>query len=260
VGKRGPQSLQMILIADVKFLLSNFCVKFGNMKNEKSMVRIPLWDLPIRIFHWLLVGSIIFSWLSAEWENFFAHYISGLFILTLLSFRFLWGFWGSSTARFSHFIKGMEAMREYMSGFAARRPSYTFGHNAIAALAVLALLLIVGTQVFTGLFASDDILFDGPLRDNVGKNVANFLGFFHEVNFNILLALIALHLVSQIFYFFWKKENLVAAMITGKAKVPSEIAIQAKEQGQARPGSLSTALLCYLPGLMAVLGIYFFNK
>lgn len=230
------------------------------MKEDTSgLVSVPLWDLPVRLFHWLLVLGIACSWLTAELGYMRIHYISGLCIIVLLTFRLLWGCIGSPVARFQHFVKGFGHMHAYMRGLTKRSPSYTIGHNPVAGLAVLLLLLFVALQAASGLFASDDIAFDGPLFDNVPKEVAHMLGSYHELNFNFLLGLIVVHLLAQSFYFFWKKENLVRAMADGYAKVPARVAMEAERKGELRRQKLVYALICLLPGLVLASVIYWGN-
>jgi phosphoglycerol transferase MdoB-like AlkP superfamily enzyme len=85
---------------------------------------------------------------------------------------------------------------------------------------VIVLLLAVGVQAFSGLFNADDVLFEGPFYDNVPESFSDLAGFVHARLFNILLALIALHVLVIAIYLFWKRENLVRAMVTGRALLP----------------------------------------
>jgi cytochrome b len=186
-----------------------------------ELAPVRVWDPYVRAFHWLLVIGIAASWITGENEWMETHYQVGLGVGWLILFRILWGFVGSPTARFTHFIKGPGAVVAYTKTMFARKPSHAFGHNAGGGLMVLVLLLAVGIQAFSGLFNADDVLFEGPFYDNVSEATAKFAGFVHGRLFNILLALIALHVLVIAIYFFWKRENLVRAMITGRALLPS---------------------------------------
>ena len=113
------------------------------MTNEPSTGRVAVWDWPVRIVHWLLVPLIAFSWWSAKAGDLVWHMRSGLVILGLLVFRLLWGFVGSSTARFSEFVRGPATIRAFVAG--TYEPGV--GHNPLGALSVVALLLVLAVQL-----------------------------------------------------------------------------------------------------------------
>ncbi|WP_395022074.1 cytochrome b/b6 domain-containing protein [Dongia sp.] len=188
-----------------------------------DLAPVRVWDPYVRAFHWLLVIGIVASWISGENGWMETHYQIGLAVGGLILFRILWGFVGSLTARFTQFIKGPGAVVAYMKTVFARKPSHAFGHNAGGGLMVLVLLAAVGVQACSGLFNADDVIFEGPFYDNVSEATAKFAGFVHGWLFNILLALIALHVLVIAVYFFWKRENLVRAMVTGRAQLPKGI-------------------------------------
>jgi len=171
----------------------------------------PLWDLPTRIFHWALVLLVASAWASAELGANELHEWCGYSILTLVAFRIVWGFVGSTHSRFSDFVQSPSAVLRYFRGEWTRTP----GHNPAggwSVIVMLALLLIQGT---TGLFNKDDIMFQGPLSHLVSSDTRDALGEVHEVNFNLLLALIALHVGAVMYYLHRRGENLVRPMITG---------------------------------------------
>jgi cytochrome b len=184
-------------------------------------VTIHIWDLPHRLFHWLLAASVIAAYVTAtiggeliDW-----HGRLGIFILGLLVFRIVWGFIGSTHSRFSTFFPTFSRLSAYLKG-----QWHGIGHNPLGALSVIALLAAVAVQVGTGLFANDDIAFEGPLFDFVDKSVSNQLTSLHSTTFYVLLALVVLHLIAIIFYRWVKKTNLVAPMLTGKKEVPVALA------------------------------------
>src|SRR5256885_13842207 len=106
----------------------------------------PVWDVPVRLVHWLLAALIAFSWWSVKNHHTDWHIWSGCAILTLLIFRLLWGFVGSSTARFANFVRGPRAVAGFLRGQWAG-----VGHNPLGALSVLALFAAVAVQVGLGL-------------------------------------------------------------------------------------------------------------
>lgn len=176
------------------------------------MQRLRVWDLPTRLFHWLLAAAIAAAGISGEIGGSVIelHSKIGLFIVGLIAFRLAWGVVGSTTARFTSFVRGPAAIRAYLQG-----KWQGIGHNPLGALSVLGLLGLVAAQVGTGLFANDDIAFQGPLSVLIDKELSDALGEAHEVLFGLLLTLIGLHLAAIAFYVRVKKHNLVKPMLTG---------------------------------------------
>ena len=174
--------------------------------------RIPLWDLPIRLFHWLLAAAIAAAVITANigGNAMVWHGRIGLFIAGLIVFRLVWGLIGPTYARFSTFLPTPGSIGAYLRG-----QWRGIGHNPLGSLSVLGLLLMVAVQVGTGLFANDDIAFRGPLFDLVGKDTSDLLTRVHRIAINLLMTLIALHLAAIAFYAHVKKDNLVKPMIRG---------------------------------------------
>ncbi|HEX6734994.1 MAG TPA: cytochrome b/b6 domain-containing protein [Azonexus sp.] len=174
--------------------------------------RLRLWDLPTRLFHWLLVAAVIAAIVSGQLGGNLIvwHGRIGLALVGLLVFRLLWGLCGSTYARFAHFFPSPARVRAYLRG-EWREP----GHNPLGAVAVFALLGVLGFQVLSGLFANDDIAFTGPLYELVGKELSDRLSGLHHRAATLLYVLLALHLAAIAFYGHVKKNNLVRPMITG---------------------------------------------
>jgi cytochrome b len=206
-----------------------------NTKSTDGVTRQPVWDLPTRLFHWLLVVLIGFSWWSAENDQLDLHIWSGLAVLALLIFRLLWGIFGSSTARFANFVRGPRAVLAYLKNMKAWRP---IGHSPLGALSVLALLAVIAVQVGLGLFAVDhDGFYEGPLAYLVSHDLAEVLTELHEELFNILLVFIGLHIAAILLYRFVLGKKLVGPMVTGKGEVGPGIE-------PMRAGRWWVALLC----------------
>src|SRR3954464_5155943 len=135
-------------------------VPFGDapLSPDEGMPQ-PVWDLPVRLVHWLLAGLIGFSWWTVHHHHTDWHIWSGCAILTLLIFRLLWGFFGSSTARWTSFVRGPRAIVTYLKG-----EWNGTGHTPLGAVSILALFGAVAVQVGLGLIAQDeDGLYAGPL-------------------------------------------------------------------------------------------------
>lgn len=174
-------------------------------------VKQPIWDLPVRLFHWTLAGLIGFSWWSAKNDHQDWHIWSGLAVLTLLIFRMLWGFVGSSTARFSRFVRGPSSVFDYLRG-----NWRGIGHTPLGALSVVAMLGAIAVQVALGLVSEDeDGLYSGPLASWLSPDASERAADLHEDFFNVLLVLIALHVVAILFYRL-RGKHLVMPMITGR--------------------------------------------
>ena len=169
------------------------------------------WDLPTRLFHWLLVWAVFMSWLSHEFEWFEVHLWSGYTVLVLVAFRILWGFVGSVHSRFSDFLRGPVTVWQYWRGRGQERP----GHNPAGGWSVLALLALLLAQALTGLFNSDDLLYDGPLHHALDSRWTDKLGAWHEQGFWILLGLIGLHVLAILYYQLIKRRNLLGPMFSG---------------------------------------------
>jgi len=181
--------------------------------------RIKLWDLPTRIFHWLLVvlvaGAVVTGKIGGNaivW-----HGRIGLAILALLAFRLVWGFVGPTPARFASFFPTPAAVAAYLRG-----RWHGIGHNPLGALSVFAMLAFLCVQVGTGLFANDDIAFRGPLFELVSKESSDTLVGYHRLSINVLIGLIVLHIGAIAFYAHLKKQNLVSTMIDGWKTVEPE--------------------------------------
>jgi cytochrome b len=182
-----------------------------------------VWDAPTRLFHWLIVGLVAFSWWTAEEHMMDWHRRSGFTIVGLLVFRIWWGFAGPATARFSNFLKGPGEIFAYIPKLLAKDYRAAFGHNPLGALSVIAILLALIAQVGLGLFAMDtDGIESGPLARFVSYDTAEQMGDLHEDAFNILLILIALHIAAIAFYVVVKRVNLITPMITGRRPVNGE--------------------------------------
>ena len=183
--------------------------------------KVLIWDLPTRMFHWLLVLSLAASWWTAEagieWIDW--HFRLGYFAAGLVIFRVIWGFVGPRHARFSSFLRGPGAVADYVATLPKKDSNPTPGHNPVGAIAVVVMLLAIAIQAGTGLFASDDIFTDAPFHPLVSDDTASLLTSIHHLNFNILLGLAGLHIVAVLFYVLWKKQGLIRAMLTGRKKV-----------------------------------------
>jgi cytochrome b len=176
--------------------------------------RILVWDVPVRLAHWLLVLAVAGSWLThyggAAW--FAWHRRFGYAVLLIVGFRIVWGFVGTPPARFAAFVRGPRAIVAWLKG---RAPVH-MGHNPVGALSVVAMLTLLLAQALTGLVANDEIASAGPFYGWVSHEFSNRLSRFHRTNDSWLLALIALHLAAVAWYTVIRRRRIIRAMITGR--------------------------------------------
>jgi cytochrome b len=204
--------------------------------------RIALWDWPVRLCHWLFVLLIPLAWWTAEEHMFDWHLRIGILMLALLVFRIIWGFVGSSTARFANFLRGPAAASSYLRG---QWPE-TLGHNPIGGWSAAALLTLMLVQVGLGLFATDeDGLASGPLNPWVSFEAGERIKDLHEANFNLLLAFIAVHVAAILFYAAVKRTNLVAPMITGWVAKPRSESMRAAPHRRAALAAVAALAFAY---------------
>lgn len=193
--------------------------------NNETLKKIKVWDVPTRLFHWLLAASVAFMWFSAEQGGNWLvwHLRCGLLIAFLLLFRWCWGVWGSDTARFSQFVKPAQIGRYVLGEWSERDHA---GHNPLGALMVLALLAAASFQVATGLFAADENTFtnSGYLNHWFGESTGSLMRSIHVGFFNVIVLLAAVHIVTVFFYKWVKKHDLIKPMLTGCKEVSDDIA------------------------------------
>ncbi len=183
----------------------------------------------MRLTHWLLVlcvaGSFATHYAGIEWFRW--HQRFGYAVFVLVGFRLAWGLVGPRHARFASFVRGPRAIVDYLRGHGDVRE--TVGHNPLGALAVLALLGVLGFQAVTGLFANDEIANAGAWYGWIDQELSNRLTGLHQDSSDVLLVLFGLHLAAIGWYTLRRRQPLVRAMWTGRkpaAAVPPGDAIE----------------------------------
>lgn len=167
------------------------------------MQRILVWDLPTRVFHWLLAASFLGAFVTAESERYRdIHVVLGYTVLGLVVFRFLWGLIGSRYARFSSFPIAPRRVVDYLKSLATRAPQHHVGHNPAGSLAIYAILALALLAVATGYAAYNEI-------------GGEWLAELHEGASNAMLGLVVIHIGAVIVSSLIHRENLVAAMLNG---------------------------------------------
>ena len=206
-----------------------------------------LWDLPTRIFHWAIVICLPLSWWSAENDNYELHQWFGYTVIVLVVSRVFWGFAGSRQSRFVTFIQGPSAVIFYVATLLHRDSPHYLGRNPLGGWSIIALLFTLLVQAGTGLFANDGIVTEGPLFDWVGKTTSDWLTKVHKLNQQVIIALVCVHVAAVLFYFFYKRQNLVLPMITG---------VKPWHGAEAEPACGHTWLAALIAGLAALIAYF----
>ena len=200
--------------------------KIYNGDALKTSTYLKVWDLPIRLFHWLLVFAIVLAYVSAKYHVGKLHALTGYGLCVLLLLRVFWGLVGSRYARFKSFMFSPVETMAYLSGMLNGKPRHYLGHNPAGALMVIALLLLLALIVSTGLMTLALIDFSGPLlavTRHFDDQSSYVFRHVHEFLVNTGLVLVLLHLLGVLFGSIQHRENLVRAMITGKKTLPSHV-------------------------------------
>lgn len=192
-----------------------------NATSRSPAGRILVWDLPVRILHWLLVASFAGAWLSAEsdaWRP--VHVTLGYTVAALVAFRVVWGFAGTRHARFRGFVHGPAAVLAYLKSLVTRRPLHYVGHNPAGAIAIVALLALAVLVVATGY---------GTHAELAGE----WLEEVHEFAAGTMLAVAGFHVLGVVLGSLLHHENLVRAMFTGRKHGTSAQEIRSARRGSA---------------------------
>lgn len=180
--------------------------------------KILVWDWPVRIGHWLLVGAFALAWLTSESEEFrLVHAWAGGTVVGVVLFRLVWGFLGTRHARFASFVRGPAAVIDYVGALFRRTPAHATGHNPAGGWAIVALLSLGLLSGVSGWLTYQEI--GGEWSEEL-----------HEALAVLMLTVAAVHVAGVIVGSLAHRENLVRAMLTGFKRGRHEEAI-----GGARP-------------------------
>ena len=172
-----------------------------------------IWDLNIRIFHLMLIITIIISIISGKFSYFYIHEISGMTLFFLILFRIYWGFFGGYYSKFKNFNLNKNSLFNY---FKNKEKKY-FGHNPLGSLSIFSIFVLILLTSLSGMFSSDDIFYDGPFVKLAPQLVENFTNI-HDILHYFLYLLIILHLSAVSYYQFFLKEKIINQMIDGNSK------------------------------------------
>jgi cytochrome b len=221
-------------------------------KPDTDLISAPVWDVFVRVFHWSLVVLFAFSAISGKvgggWIKW--HMYSGYAILALVLFRIVWGFVGGEYARFVSFVAGPASAIRYGLGLLKRGSQHVISHNPIGGWMVIVLLLLLATQAVLGLISDDEIATTGPLARYVSTELSLKAMSWHRWLGDVLLILVAIHILAVVFHVFVKKESIVRAMFDGNKRLPPELA---QEASAARKASTSAGVAVVSIAVVAVI-------
>ena len=194
------------------------------MQKPKEVIlsqRILVWDVPTRIFHWLLAISFAAAWLTSDSDEWLSvHTFFGYLMLGLIGFRLVWGVAGGHYARFTSFlyspVAGLSYLRQTISGSGARH----IGHNPAGSQSVYLLIALGLVAAITGLFTQGGEEHHGAIIGLVDITTARIFKEGHEIVANLMLLLVFGHLAGVIMESWLHKENLPRSMVTGKKDAP----------------------------------------
>lgn len=196
--------------------------------DAKPVRPVLVWDVPVRLFHWLVVVLVISAYVTLKLNWIDWHVRVGEALLALVIFRLLWGCFGSETARFRNFVASPIAASRHLRHLFRREPDVQVGHNAAGGWMVMLLLALLLLETLSGLYVNNDVADEGPLSEIVPAWLANAISTLHGLVWDVLVAAVALHIVVILLYALVKGHNLVRPMLTGYKSLP--LAIDAPRQ------------------------------
>jgi cytochrome b len=220
-----------------------------NEETARPVALVRIWDLPTRVFHWVLALAVVGAVVTAKigGNAMVWHMRFGLLVMALLAFRLVWGFAGGHWSRFAAFLYAPRSVVAYLRGDSGPGGRHDVGHSPLGALSVFALLALLIAQVATGLVADDEIATVGPLNRFVDAALGLKATAWHEnVGQYLIMALVVLHVGAVLFYLLKKGRNLIAPMWHGDKSLPT--GTPASADGPAQRGVALVLIAAALGG------------
>ena len=217
-----------------------------NAPTPKGSSVVRVWDLPTRLFHWLLAAAVVaqvttgtIGGAAMTW-----HFRVGYCVFGLIVFRLVWGLVGGHWSRFASFIYGPASVLRYVRGQALSGDHFHVGHNPLGSASVFAMLAMLAVQVATGVVADDDIGNTGPLNRHVSSAFALTMTAWHKgPGIALILALVVLHIGAIVFYTWRKGHDLVRPMVGGDKLLPGTVPASVDDR-LTRTRALAIAVMC----------------
>jgi cytochrome b len=224
------------------------------MTKPSQTQEIRIWDLPTRLFHWVLVITFIVAMLSQGDDRYLdIHIVSGYLFFGLLGFRLIWGIIGSHYARFSQFAFNWKAVWNYLTNLPTKQRQHFLGHNPAGSWAIFIILGLGLIVSLTGLLTLGGEEQHGPFAGMISFALGNTIHEWHEIIAWLLLGLISIHIIGVLIESWLHQENLIKAMITGKKSVA--ISVFTQPPSVQRHDLTATALILIII-LIGIIGWY----
>ncbi len=215
-------------------------------QNNNRQTPIRIWNIPVRLFHWTLVGCFITAWLTRDNRYLDIHLFAGYLMAGLIVFRILWGVIGGPYASFRDFAFGWHEVWLYLKGVLNRRPPRFLGHNPAGSWAIYLLLTLGVLIVITGLLGLGGEEQQGPLAGWLNYPQGKLAQDLHELLAWLMLGVVGTHLIGVLVESLLHKENLVSAMLTGYKPAPAN-AVSAASQWKT---GIAMAIIILAGGLI----------
>lgn len=216
------------------------------MSSHTPTHTIRIWDLPTRVFHVLLIGCVAGLIITGEvgGDAMRLHFLLGYAVLTLVLFRLVWGCVGGHWSRFVNFVPTPSQLRAYIQGLRSHSAPPSVGHNPLGALSVMAMLVVLALQVFSGFISDDEIATTGPWTSLVPNAWVELATEYHtEVGKSLLIALVVLHVASVFYYKRYKNQDLITPMVHGDKELPDSV-VASRDTFTSRAFALGILLAC----------------
>ncbi|MGS0673589.1 cytochrome b/b6 domain-containing protein [Shewanella sp. 30m-9] len=218
---------------------------------EQNLVKIKVWDLPTRVFHWGMLCLLGGLWWTADAGEMEWHQILAYGLMILIAVRLIWGLVGSDTARFSHFVYSPKTVIHYLNRTRREGISSSIGHNPVGGYMVVTLITLICIQLITGLFATDDIFTEGPLYSFVSSDTASWLTWLHKKNFDLILILAAMHVLAVGVHMI-KGDKILGAMFSGYKSLPESEITDSSANNLAFASMLKALVLVLVVGALVL--------
>jgi len=207
---------------------------------KKIITNKKIWDLPLRLFHISLILLVIGSILSAKLDMLNLHQYFGVSLLGLISFRILWGFVGTYYSRFKSFnLSVTDALSQF-----SKTNSITSVRTPIGSYSTLIFIIALLSISASGLFSSDDVLYDAPLAF-LTPNYTSYFTYIHNILHYLLYSLIGIHILAIMYYQIFKKIKIIERVIDGYSRIEKLNIVTINEKPLA--GILLLLILTFLP-------------
>lgn len=217
--------------------------------------RLRIWDLPTRLFHWLLVGAVAacaYTGFLGPANLLHVHVWAGYAIAALVLWRLVWGLLGSEFSRIDRLTGALPKLGEHARGLVRLSPKHYIGHNPAGSLMILALLLVLASMCATGLMVLGGGEKQGPLAGLLSWSFGHTVKGVHKILAYLLLAMIVGHLAGVVAETVLLRVSLVRGMITGWLPLPEGEIVSVLRRPRPVSAALTVIVLAGVVGAALV--------